>query len=250
MSGRCPALPETNPGCPFRSIRSSIGIIAANKRVCAVRVPPIAIGASETHRAPSVASIAPHRKRAEPANADAFVPVERGCHRAEDDCHDEIRFGDANLALRGKAADQTGTDHRECFDYLSVAANLMAAAAPCVCATFFTRARLVAGRPRRSPMYCPWILRTATASGLARLGSLIDHFRPLPGHDRPLDGSRHFRRFFRLSEAIAQTPAKQGQFSLLPRRPTRGRAVNQRRPIVRGALTWLPRCDSNFRPGG
>src|ERR1019366_2039372 len=56
-------------------------------------------------------------------------------------------------------------DHRECLDYLSVAANLIAAAAPCVCATFFTRARLAAGRPRRSPMYCPWILRTATGLG-------------------------------------------------------------------------------------
>ena len=67
-------------------------------------------------------------------------------------------------------------------------------------------------------------------ASLARLGSPIDHFRPLPNRDRPLDGSRHFRRCFCLSEAIAQTPAKQGHFSRWPHRLPRSRAVNQRRP--------------------
>jgi hypothetical protein len=78
-------------------------------------------------------------------------------------------------------------------------------------------------------------------ASLARLGSLIAPFRPLPDRDRPRDGSRHFRRVFRLSDAIAQTPAKQAHFSLQPCRPPRGRAVNQRRPKVRGPRTWLPR---------
>jgi hypothetical protein len=45
------------------------------------------------------------------------------------------------------------------------------------------------------------------------LGSLIVPFCPRPDLDRFRDGSRHFHRFFWLSEAIAQTPAKQGHFS-------------------------------------
>jgi hypothetical protein len=57
----------------------------------------------------TVASIATHRERTEATDTDALVPVERGYHRAEDGRHDEIRFGDADLAPLGKAADQTGT---------------------------------------------------------------------------------------------------------------------------------------------
>src|ERR1039457_5555126 len=68
--------------------------------------------------------------------------------------------------------------------------------------------------------------------------------RALPGKKtrphHPLDGSRHFRCAFRLSKAIAQTPAKQGHFSPQPHWPPHGRAVNQRRPNVRGARKWLP----------
>ena len=53
-------------------------------------------------------------------------------------------------------------------------------------------------------------------------------------HNRPHDGSRHFRRVFPLSEAITQTPAKQGHFQRSLRRPPDGRTVNQRRLKVRG----------------
>src|ERR1039457_335435 len=57
-------------------------------------------------------------------------------------------------------------------------------------------------------------LRTENSECLrTQLGSLITPFRPFPDRDRHLDGSRHFRRAFRFSRAIAQTPAKQGHLS-------------------------------------
>jgi AcrR family transcriptional regulator len=75
---------------------------------------------------------------------------------------------------------------------------------------------------------------TERADILLSLGSLIDHFRPFSARDRPHAGSRHFRRAFLLSEAIAQNPAKKAHFSLRLSWPPQGRAANQRQRNVRG----------------
>jgi hypothetical protein len=55
---------------------------------------------------------------------------------------------------------------------------------------------------------------------------------------------------FQLSAAIAQLPAKQGQFSRQPHRPPKGHAVNQRGAEVRGPRKRLSERDSKQRPAG
>ena len=59
-----------------------------------------------------------------------------------------------------------------------------------------------------------------------------------------------FLRVFQLSAAIAQLPAKQGQFSRQPHRPPKGHAVNQRGAEVRGPRKRLSERDSKQRPAG
>ena len=82
--------------------------------------PNSGFGQRTAHR-PSVripAALAPSRVEIRTSALRGIGPNPfRVRYRIEDRRHDEFRFGDANLALLGKSADQTGTDHRDGFDY-------------------------------------------------------------------------------------------------------------------------------------